>query len=104
MAALLLLLALATISTARLTRLLTLDKITEPIRQWVVRKNGTDGRWSYLIHCPWCSSIWIAPAPALLVWYLTDAPTLLGITSWVGAPLTWLTTAYLAALIIQKED
>ena len=104
MAALLLLLFLATVATARAVRIIAVDKITEPARKKIIERFGPKHMIVYGLHCPMCLAIWIAPAPALLVWYLTDAPHFLNITSWVGAPLTWLTVAYLAALMIQKED
>ena len=52
----------AVLATYRLTRLVTADKITEPIRGWVVDRSEWFG---YLVTCDWCLSIWVAPLPAL---------------------------------------
>ena len=57
-----LLVAVAALATYRLTRLVTADKITEPLRERVT------SRWlGYLVQCDWCLSIWVAPWPALAV-------------------------------------
>lgn len=93
------LLTLLTIATARITRLITLDTITAPLRHTITRHTGTTSKITYLAHCPWCMSIWIATLLTPTCWYLTDLPTQLHITSWIGLPLTTLTVAHLAALL-----
>lgn len=59
-------LILGVLAVARVTRLLVEDKLTVGYRQWVVRKWGPDSLASYLVHCPWCTSPWIA-APVMPV-------------------------------------
>lgn len=63
-----LLLTLVALATYRLTRLVTADAITQPLRDWV----GDQGRprLTYLSTCDWCLSIWVAPWPtvAIVVW------------------------------------
>ena len=59
-----LLVVLAMLSTYRLTRLVTADRITQALRAWVVSRNRTLG---YLVTCDWCLSIWVAPIPAAAV-------------------------------------
>lgn len=44
-------------ATARLTRLVTADFISQPIRDWVMGRFGTDAKISYWITCDWCASI-----------------------------------------------
>jgi hypothetical protein len=86
----------------RLTRLVTGDQITEGMRDAVDRHfrraiNGpptmmqravgwspeeTPGRfwqwvarhfdYGYLVSCPWCASIWLAPLAVLPVWFPTN--------------------------------
>lgn len=53
--------ALGVLATARITRLITEDKITEPIRDWV---EGTfpGSKVAYLVSCPLCVSVWAAGA------------------------------------------
>ena len=116
----LLVLALA---VARLTRLVTTDSITQPIREWVltrwpdastefgdseVRGHGTDSlgyrtgtlttgrqvfragdawyavdpyKWSELLTCDWCLSIWIGLGAAAGYYYYPD------VTFWISLPL-----------------
>lgn len=45
---------------ARLTRAVTEDRISEPVRAWAVKKWGPQGGVPYLLHCRWCSGIWIS--------------------------------------------
>lgn len=75
----LLLVLLALLAVPRAARLVTADKITEPVRDWIVRSVRDDegfivstGRPKllYFITCPWCTSIWIGAITAtlLIVW------------------------------------
>lgn len=49
------------LATYRLTRLITTDNITEPIRERIWDKYPPQStRLGYLITCDWCSSIWVA--------------------------------------------
>lgn len=44
----------------RLTRLVTEDVITKPLRNKIFEKHPpTEESWSYLLTCPWCAGIWI---------------------------------------------
>lgn len=58
---------------ARVTGLITTDKITEPIREALVRRlpRGKVGDGiGYLLTCPWCASIWVGAiaAPIITRW------------------------------------
>lgn len=55
--------ALIAAATYRLTRLVTADRITEPVRAWVEQRGPRVG---YLVTCDWCLSVWIAPVPTVL--------------------------------------
>lgn len=74
----LLILALA---TARGTRLVVEDVITEPIRRLFVNKFGEEHKLTYLVHCVFCTSIWIGFVAALF------ACLVLGISWWWLVPL-----------------
>lgn len=85
------------LAVARVTRLLTRDKLTEPFRAWVLDRRGADSQVAYLVHCAWCSSVWIgfASAPAAvaaagLSWWLLPVIALAG--SHVVGMLSWLDT------------
>lgn len=86
--------ALAVLAVARLTRLITTDYLTVPARDrlglWLARRGHV--RLLYLLHCPWCASMWVAP-PVLLVAYLVgDNPVVfVGLASLAASYLTgWL--------------
>lgn len=89
MAVVALIVVLAVLAVARLSRIITTDRIGLPIRRWVVSRWGETSLPAYFVHCPWCVSIWIATAvmPAALLpiliptqpWYMTVIVTLLSI-------------------------
>ena len=47
----------------RLTRLVTEDEVTRPVRDWVIER-APDGRLAYLIECPHCVGVWAGLAVA----------------------------------------
>jgi hypothetical protein len=68
--------ALASLAAYRVTRLVTSDKITEPIferlrwwfeQQWFkkhmrdesVPDDEWNSKWAYLLSCPWCLGFWV---------------------------------------------
>jgi hypothetical protein len=51
---------LVALATYRLTRLVTADKISQPLREVAVARSDFLG---YLTSCDWCLSIWVAPIP-----------------------------------------
>lgn len=56
------------LATYRLTKLVNEDKLTEDLRQRVVDHFGelNDSKVSYLVHCPWCVSIYAGAAVAFV--------------------------------------
>jgi len=63
-------LVVAVLAVARMTRLLCLDELTVGYRQWVVRKWGKDSKLTYMVHCVWCTSFWLAlPVMTVSVMY-----------------------------------
>ena len=95
---------LATLATARITRLITTDKISEPARRAAINLLGAKSMLVYLLHCPWCMSIWVAPALAAAIWWPLDLATKLDLTSWLGYPILALAIAHAAALTLAKEN
>lgn len=78
--------ALACGLAARLTRLITLDTITEPIRR---RLPGLLGA---LAECQWCSGFWVAVAVGLSWWAWADQTwwqigALIGAVAWASGAL-----------------
>lgn len=91
-------LVLLTIAVARITRLVTADYIMLPFRRWVVNRWGEDSAISYLVHCSWCSSIWIS-VPAAIAW----AFVLLPLSQWWLAAPAALAMSYVTGLLSQVE-
>lgn len=77
-------LLVAALATARLTRLITTDRITQAPRQWALRRLASDGLTAYLIVCDWCASVYVGAAVAAA-------------GAWAGSwPWTWATPLALA--------
>jgi hypothetical protein len=74
------------LAVARLSRIITIDKIGEPIRRRVVQKKGETSLASYFIHCPWCTSIWIS----LIVMPAATLPFMLNSPLWLQSTLLTL--------------
>lgn len=76
-------------AAARLTGLITVDTITEPARQWVLRhlpERPPGPFLAALITCCWCASVWVGFAVApLALWQPT--------TVWVLYPALALALA-----------
>ena len=76
-------LVLDLLAVHRLTRLITRDEITEPLRETIEKEIGTAvdakiitaataDRLAYLIRCDWCASIWAAGFALAMKRYLPD--------------------------------
>lgn len=75
------LVALATLAAYRITRLVTTDKIAEPVtervRWWLERRwqrkhgPGSDEDWNsklaFLLSCPWCLGFWVSGVTTVLL-------------------------------------
>ena len=77
----------------RLTRLITEDTITQPLRDWSAQINDWLGK---LLDCGWCSGVWIAAGLVPLAWFEGDTTwyqiiALAGSISWLyGIAHQWL--------------
>lgn len=96
-------LLITVLAVTRITRLIAVDKISEPARARIVKKLGTGSMIAFGVFCPVCVSVWVAFAVTPFVWFLTAAPDVLGVTSWFGLPATALAVSYLAGWILTKE-
>lgn len=89
-------LLVAALATARLTRLVTRDQITHPLRRAILARLDHDGMAAYLIVCDWCTSMYIAAAGAALgAWG--------GAWTWWQAPGVMLAFSYTAGWLASKE-
>jgi len=88
-------LVLGILAVARLTRFIVEDRLAIGLRRWVVKKWGADSMPSYLVHCPWCVSVW---------WALFVMPSaVLYPNQWVIAILAIPTASLVTGLIFSKE-
>lgn len=62
-------LLVAALATARLTRLVTRDRITHAPRRRILGRLNPEGLAAYLLVCDWCTSVYVgAGVAALYVW------------------------------------
>lgn len=85
------------LSTARITRFVTTDKLSEPLRVSAMKRLNPEGSLAYLIHCDWCSSIYVGAGVAS-VWHFW------GDSGWTTAGLVALSASYAAGLLNSKAD
>lgn len=83
-------------AVARLARLLTADKISEPIREWADRRYGEDSMRSYFVNCDYCVSMYVAPIVATVA-------VLWGDNRVVLIALIALTASFVAGTIAAHE-
>lgn len=95
---------LAVLAVARLTRLVTADVIAQPFRAWVIRtrldghpERDDDDKLITLVHCRWCTSIWVS-APVAVAVYLRPH------SWWVVVPLLLLALSHASTLLAGLED
>jgi hypothetical protein len=82
--------------TARLTRLVTSDRITEAPRNWLLRRLDPQGLAAYFVVCPWCVSVYAGLGVA-------GAGTLTGQWTWPWIVPLALAYSYLAGFLATKE-
>lgn len=86
----------AALAVARLTRLVTEDQILVGFRQWVVRRWGEDSSMSYLVHCPWCVSIYMG------LGVMTTA--VLWPNKWVIMSFAFLAASMVTGLLLDRKE
>ena len=62
-------LLMTAMAVVRATRVITTDAVALPLRRWVQQRSGDTGWFTFLIHCKYCTSVWIAAAAAPLWWF-----------------------------------
>lgn len=95
---------LITLAVKRITRLVTEDKITEPLRDSVAEKDPTPEKsLTYLVNCPMCVSVWAS----IFIWIsymLFPRATLLGARILASSEAVALYTEYQAQRAALVED
>lgn len=86
----------ALLAVTRITRLLVEDRLTVGYRQWVVRRWGGESMLGYLVHCPWCTSIYIAIPimPVAVIWP----------NRWVIAVLAIPAASYVTGRLLDQKE
>lgn len=81
----------AALAVARLSMLVVDDQLMLRFRQWVVKRWGEDSLPAYLVHCNWCTSMWLAmpimPAAILLTVGVSIASVTLSLVAIPAASL-----------------
>lgn len=100
-------LALVALATYRVSRLVTTDEITEPLREYLVERypprevapNRLVASWPVtFVHCSWCVSIWTSLALLVATFYLGLVPT------WQLLAIAWPAVAAVAGLIYEIAE
>ena len=87
---------IATLAVTRLTRLLVEDQLTVKYRQRVVRRWGETSLASYLAHCVWCTSVWVA---AIIMPIAVIFPN-----QWVIALFAIPAASMVAGLLLERKE
>lgn len=90
-------LVVAALATARLTRLVTTDRITQAPRHALLRRMSSDGLGAYLVVCDWCVSVYTGGAVAA-------AGAWAGLWSWWWAAPLALAYSYVAGFLASRES
>jgi len=91
-----LIVVLAIGTTMRVTRLITADKLTEPIRERLIRWWGENDKRSYLVTCDYCASMYVAPIVATVaVLWPDNRAVLIGLIA--------LTASFVAGVVAAHE-
>lgn len=94
------------LAAARATRVIVIDEVAAPLRNWVLRKWPVPSKPSKLIRCYWCAGFWISAFLCLLA--ATAAPAPVTWRQWVAGVCWYLITtfavAYASSWVLDKEE
>lgn len=90
-------LAVAALVTARITRLVTTDRITQAPRTWVLQRLSSEGLAAYLIVCDWCASFYVGLGVA-------GTGALAGLWAWQWIVPLGLAFSYVAGILARGEN
>lgn len=104
------------LAAARITRIITTDKIAEPFRLFVAthlrqpefNDAGTiqireGSKITYLIFCRWCTGLWVSIPAACLTWWPAHLGDHLDLTAWIAVPALALAYSHLIGLAVRIE-
>jgi hypothetical protein len=92
-------LVLAALAIARVTRFITTDGLTTPLRRRITRRlngrpKGQPHWFVELIHCDWCVATWVAAAAVIALHFCGL------LEDWRYVALGWLALAGAAGLLL----
>lgn len=90
-------LIIAALATARITRLVTTDRITQAPRHWAVRRLPRESLAAYLLVCDWCVSVYAGAGVGAAWWAWGD-------TRWFTAASAALAFSYLSGALLSRES
>lgn len=90
-------------ATARVTRLLTADRLTLPLRRRVLQSVREGGLAEYLISCAWCTSMHVGLLVAAIVVGLAPALHPTPVTGAATVLLLALGYSHVAGLLAARE-
>ena len=70
-------LAIYALAVARVTRLITEDRIFDRPRNAALAALPDDHQAAYLLLCPWCVSVWVAIPAAVIAYWWGEHPAFL---------------------------
>lgn len=91
-------------AAVRVTRLIVVDKLSEPLRQFLLKKLGAENWVTYLFFCPWCMGFWVSLAAAWLACEHTQLSEYIPFPAWLSVPLVALGMSYIVGWVLTRED
>ena len=92
------------LATAMSARVLVVEEVATPLREWIFRKFGETSKPAKLVRCWWCSGFWFAGAwtgsSALWAAWQDHIHT----EDLLLVPLTWFAVAYLSGRVLDSEE
>lgn len=90
-------LLIAALACARITRMVTTDRITQVPRDWILMRLDPEGLPAYLVTCNWCVSVYTGAGTAAVgAWAC--------LWSWWWAFPLALAFSYVAGFLASKES
>lgn len=89
-------LVVAALAVARITYFLTEDLLANGYRRWIVNRFGDQSKMAYLVHCPWCTSVWVGA--------LVMPPAVLWPNQWVIMANSILASSMVSGLLIDRKE
>ena len=92
------------LAAARATRVIVIDEIAAPLRNWVLTKWPPPSKPAKVVTCYWCAGFWVALTLAAYThWIFCFA----GWAPWQTMallPLTTFAVAYASSWVLDKEE